>query len=338
MNASNLVFKIALSSLGFIASISCVLTLLSFLGHYYWLVDLGSHFRLVYLWIQFLFIVMLLLKVIFYKSQKSINGYFLSFLIIGTILNAWQIMPIFFKPASPEVISAEKLKILHMNVLGTNRNYTFARNLIHEVNPDILVLAEYNSRWRYALENNGDLKRFPYQYVVKYGNDGLYSKFPLKSAQVEYMSPGKDPTTVVHFLLNKEPVTLLMVHPRPPVKPHWYARHKRQFAKWEKDYARYGENVLIVGDLNTSPWSATFQHLLAVTGLRDSQMGFGVQPSWPVSIPKGNIKLTLLPMIPIDHVLVSERFVVLERKLGPNVGSDHLPVIVELGLTPDTPR
>jgi endonuclease/exonuclease/phosphatase (EEP) superfamily protein YafD len=56
--------------------------------------------------------------------------------------------------------------------------------------------------------------------------------------------------------------------------------------------------------------------------LRDTRAGFGIQASWPTQIP---------PLgIPLDHCLVSPELVVLDRRLGPAVGSDHRPVILEL--------
>jgi endonuclease/exonuclease/phosphatase (EEP) superfamily protein YafD len=65
-----------------------------------------------------------------------------------------------------------------------------------------------------------------------------------------------------------------------------------------------------------------FRDFLATTGLKDSRVGFGWQPTWPT----GSMSLR----IPIDHVLVEPDLVVLERQVGPDIGSDHLPVRVRL--------
>jgi hypothetical protein len=76
--------------------------------------------------------------------------------------------------------------------------------------------------------------------------------------------------------------------------------------------------------LNLTPWSFHFKVLLRVTGLHDSARGFGVQPSWPNNNP--------FLRIPLDHVLHSPDIVVLQRTIGPDVKSDHFPVIVDLAL------
>jgi endonuclease/exonuclease/phosphatase (EEP) superfamily protein YafD len=82
--------------------------------------------------------------------------------------------------------------------------------------------------------------------------------------------------------------------------------------------------VLLVGDLNVSPWSSYFTRLLKNSGLKNSMKGFGFQPSWPSN--------TSFLRIPIDHVLYTPEIVIRNRAVGPDVGSDHLPVIVDFAL------
>jgi endonuclease/exonuclease/phosphatase (EEP) superfamily protein YafD len=41
-----------------------------------------------------------------------------------------------------------------------------------------------------------------------------------------------------------------------------------------------------------------------------------------------------LGRIPLDHCLVSSGLDVLDKRLGPQVGSDHLPVVIELQIPP----
>ena len=62
--------------------------------------------------------------------------------------------------------------------------------------------------------------------------------------------------------------------------------------------------------------------LVGTTGLCDTRAGFGYQGSFPAS--------SAILRIPIDHVLVSCEVGVRARRIGPDVGSDHLPVIVDL--------
>lgn len=323
-----------------IALASGVLTLAGFWGQHGWLWDITNHFRPVYFMTQGALLGLCLIRLVVRRSASVLDAGVMLGLGLMIMLNGWQLAPLYrveaIHPAAHSATplkSGKPLKILHVNVLGTNRNSGMVAELIRNTRPDVLTLAEYNGWWQKALARSGALDGFQARYVVPYGNDGIYSSIPLDRVHVEYLPSGRDPTTVAQFHWDEKPVTLLMVHPRPPVKPQWYQRHKAHFAKWEKDFNTYGQNVLIVGDLNTSPWSYTFQHLLRVTPLKDSQVGFGIQPTWPTFWPKQPFRLPV-PLIPIDHVLVSRNITVLNRQTGPYVGSDHLPVLVELAFNP----
>jgi endonuclease/exonuclease/phosphatase (EEP) superfamily protein YafD len=48
-------------------------------------------------------------------------------------------------------------------------------------------------------------------------------------------------------------------------------------------------------------------------------------PTWPAD--------TSYARIAIDHLLVSDGIVVFDLHRGPDVGSDHLPLIVDIGLS-----
>ncbi len=77
---------------------------------------------------------------------------------------------------------------------------------------------------------------------------------------------------------------------------------------------------LIVGDLNATPWSSPFLRLCNKSGLKDSESGFGLQPSWPCG--------DLLFQIPIDHCLISSDCRVEQRSIGNETGSDHRPLLL----------
>jgi endonuclease/exonuclease/phosphatase (EEP) superfamily protein YafD len=63
---------------------------------------------------------------------------------------------------------------------------------------------------------------------------------------------------------------------------------------------------------------------MRISNLHDSRKGFGIQPTWPSDKP--------IFMVPIDHVLVSKEIRIQNRFTGPDIGSDHRPVIVDFSL------
>jgi endonuclease/exonuclease/phosphatase (EEP) superfamily protein YafD len=84
---------------------------------------------------------------------------------------------------------------------------------------------------------------------------------------------------------------------------------------------------LVLGDCNATRWCASFAAMQAAAGLQDTSDGMGWQGTWPALLP-GWFR------VPIDQVLVSAGIGVRDRRLGGDIGSDHLPVCVDLDLPP----
>jgi len=73
--------------------------------------------------------------------------------------------------------------------------------------------------------------------------------------------------------------------------------------------------VVVVGDLNVSPWSKHFLEFVNAGKLRDGRRGHGILPTWPAAIA---------PLqIPIDHIVVSESVHVTSMATSSGFGSDH---------------
>lgn len=95
---------------------------------------------------------------------------------------------------------------------------------------------------------------------------------------------------------------VLAVHTRAPWGPDAVAERDgalHAVGKWAS--ADQSGHVLVVGDLDATRWSAVFRELLGVGGLRDSERGFGFQPSYPAGF--------WLARVPIDHSLYSDGLV-----------------------------
>ncbi|WP_165250129.1 endonuclease/exonuclease/phosphatase family protein [Paludisphaera soli] len=128
-------------------------------------------------------------------------------------------------------------------------------------------------------------------------------------------------------------VSVLSLHAMAPVGLARAAIRDAQFewvARWRR--AQPGP-VIVLGDLNATPWSSPFGRLLREGGRIDSTRGFGVQPTWRTSYGPLSGPLAWPVQIPIDHCLHSAGFVTLDRKTGPACGSNHFPLLVTLGCT-----
>lgn len=283
--------------------------------HHY--LELLSHFRAQYLMVLLGSGVVLAL----------INARRWGIPVLGLVmLCGWPIIPYYRPPASIQT-KGDAFKLLNANILAKNRNYEALSALIHRETPDIVALEEVTAEWAAGIKPA--MRSYPYQVVIPLSNAfgiALYSKWPLSGTQVKYFGNayrGRHfPSIVSHVHVGSNIITLVVAHPLPPMAG--FSVRNSQLADLANQRKVLGNRLLVVGDLNMSPWSPYFQRFILQTGLRDSQLGFGIQPSWPAANP--------LVRIPIDHVLVSQQFVVLKRKLGPDIGSDHLPVIAELAL------
>ncbi len=83
--------------------------------------------------------------------------------------------------------------------------------------------------------------------------------------------------------------------------------------------AQSGGLGVMAGDLNTTPWAR------GLWGAEQAQMrraGPGV-PTWPNA-------WGWLSVLPLDHVLASPGWQLVEAHTGPDLGSDHRPMVVRL--------
>ncbi|HNB28561.1 MAG TPA: endonuclease/exonuclease/phosphatase family protein [Alphaproteobacteria bacterium] len=84
---------------------------------------------------------------------------------------------------------------------------------------------------------------------------------------------------------------------------------------------RAGPDLVLCGDCNAAGWSSWLRRLEAATGLDNTRR---LLPSWPVRLPP-------FLRLPIDHAWARGRAVVLTTRLGPETGSDHFPLLAEIG-------
>lgn len=303
--------------LGVIAAGTAVLSLTGFLGRMWWLFDLTSHFRAQY------FLILLFLALVFGLGRQP-------WAALGaatfSLLNLFLVAALYFPTIQDTPHGQASYRLLFANVLQANSNYADVLSLIHASDPDFIVLVEINQAWLKALQDLHEV--YPYkQSAVREDNYGLavFSRFSFEWAGTRNFGEAGVPSIVVRLNLNNRWVTLIGTHPPPPKGPN-RSRFRNMQLMDLADFAaaQTQDHVLLCGDLNLTPWSPYFKQTLQRGGLNDSLAGFGLQPSWPVNRP--------LFRVPIDHCLVSPDVHIQSRKLGPAIGSDHFPLIVDFAL------
>lgn len=193
--------------------------------------------------------------------------------------------------------------------------------------PDIIVIQEVTSELVHKLKplkNN-------YPYVFEAPEDSAYgmillSKIPITNAQRVRFSDGYNQYTIVYFKSPKSniPFALVELHASSPLGDRAMNQRRQQLEEISKIISDLpSEHKILVGDLNTTPYSPYFSKLLKVSGLVNSMQGARIQGTWPSHIPS-------YLRIPLDHLLVSEKIHVVKQEVCPPLGSDHLPVLTYL--------
>lgn len=295
--------------------IGCVATVFGFLGSLSWFLDLFSHFR-----VQWFLTLATAAAVMGITKQHKTCVTFALF----ALSNLAVIAPMYVgaPSSSPE---GRPVRVLWANVNTEWGDPTRVARVIGEFAPDILVLAEVSQKWLATLAPA--LAGYPHSEAVPREDHfgiALYSKFPLAHPEIRYLGAAEVPTLVAEAESDGGRFTIVGTHPLPPSGPDNTRLRDAQLAQLPGVAAAATSPVLLLGDLNATPWCPAFQRLLRESGLRDSSRGRGVQPTWPTFMP--------LLGIPIDHCLLSPELTVMKKTVGPRVGSDHYPLLVEFTL------
>jgi endonuclease/exonuclease/phosphatase (EEP) superfamily protein YafD len=292
------------------AILTVVFSLLTGLGIPHRNIELFSHFRLQYLVVS----VLLLLVFAFLRSYVYVIP-----LGVAAIFNAALVLPVYF--SDPPAGEGSPLKLIHANVLSSNTEYERLLEFVAAEDPDMIFLQEMTAKW---VEGTASLlKDYPYTYTeARTGNFGIgvFSKIPFDSISHVDSPPLNYPTILATVAIGDEQVLMISSHPTIPVGGRLYEARNEQLASLTEMVNQASGRVILLGDFNSSIWCAQFRQLEKSTSLKNVRRGFGVMPTWPTYLP--------FAMIPIDHALVSKSISVSEVRTGKNIGSDHLPLIV----------
>ena len=298
--------------------VACVATVFGFLGRFSWFLDLFSHFRVQYL----LGLGTLGLILLVFKHHRT--G--IVFLVFAAI-NLGVILPLYFFGEGQAAPAGNALRAILLNVNTRLGDPERVKKVIQELDPDFVVLEEISARWVNDLQWLA--MSHPHSRLQPREDNfgiGLFSKLPLVEADIVYIGDAGVPSVIAKIETRDGPLAVVATHPLPPGGAS-YSRWRNDQLERLPEYIPSSLAVILIGDLNVTPWNHYFRRLLERTGLKNSSQGRGVQPTWPNYNP--------LLLIPIDHCLHSSDILVLSKEIGPDVGSDHYPVIVDFVVKPD---
>jgi len=211
------------------------------------------------------------------------------------------------------------VRVLLLNVHTESTTYAEVRALIAAEDPDVIALVEVSRTWLDELAPA--LARYR-QRIEAPRDDNAGVALYARDALGGTVEGGDRPTIVGELAIDGARFAVTLLHPFPPLTDARLAQQEAQLAQVAGWAAASTLPTLVMGDFNTAPWTRVFARFVGRSRLCDSRTGFGVQASFPAT--------SALLRIPIDHLLASCAIGVRDRRIGGDVGSDHLPVIVDL--------
>ncbi|MBN9419811.1 MAG: endonuclease/exonuclease/phosphatase family protein [Candidatus Eremiobacteraeota bacterium] len=282
-----------------------LLSLLGLVSQPWWLELLG-HARGSYLWIGICLLALV--------RERVALILWLSCLVV----NLACVLPLYVGGAS----GSANGKLLLCNALSSNPTPERVLALLQAERADVVVLLEVRQELLDLLQPV--LVEYPGQKLLPRSDNfgmALLSRRPLSGVQV--LESGSPPTLVADTEVGGKRLHVVGAHPVPPVGGA-YAQLRNQTVMDLGQHLRdCPQPFALLGDLNNTPWSPSLAPIR--DRARNARAGFGVLPSWPTMLPG-------LLRIPIDQCFVSPDVRVVECRLGPEIGSDHLPLIVGVSL------
>lgn len=303
------------------AALLAVVSIGSFFGRWVWWLDVLANFRAQYVVGLIIFSLSLML------TRFRRTGFAL---LVVAAINLIPVLPLYVGSPGDSDPGAPSIRVMSFNLLSDNERFAKLIDYIRTIDPDLVFLHEASRPWEVAVEA-ADLG---YEVIRPRADNLIFGTLVLVRgediAAVSYGFAEAQPRAVE---LTYRPtgwprgLEVLSTHPLAPTE-----RERADLRDAQLDFAaewasRRAGPLFIVGDFNATPWSWPFRNLLDRADLRNSQVGFGLHPSFPAT---SNVLLR----VPIDHLVHSEELVIRDRRLGPALGSDHFPLVVDVQLAP----
>lgn len=215
-----------------------------------------------------------------------------------------------------------------LNVLQSNEGKARVADYLDGLDADLVLLIETDAAWAAALDPV--LDRYPHRAErIADDNYGMIVATRLDARRIELVEThgGDHPTApiaVAVLEVDGHPLVFTGLHPYPPIPRFSQADRDRQIAIAAR-MARIGDSPAVaMGDFNDVAWSRSSQHFREVGGYLDPRVGRGVMASFDTA--------SRLMRFPIDQGLVTEGVTVRAYEMGPDVGSDHFPVVMSLSV------
>ncbi|WP_395019376.1 endonuclease/exonuclease/phosphatase family protein [Dongia sp.] len=246
-----------------------------------------------------------------------------------------------FADAPPK---AKTLKVVSFNLAYDNPDYSKTVAFLAKSGADVIGLSEVTPEAKKALGKLDEI--YPHR-VDCVGQDRFCELMLLSKKPLRYGFAGKIGAKLTYVAsadldFQGSAISVAVAHiVLPFVKPDWQPLQQwltpddpspllpKTPWLWQSmqmavlaDYAKsLGRDQIVMGDFNSVPWSDAQVAFRAATGLDNRGP---LVATWPTRLPA--------PLrVPIDTVFVGGGLTLRNLHPGPDLGSDHLPLIAEIG-------
>lgn len=250
---------------------------------------------------------------------------------IPPVLFALTYGQLFLPKASPGDATAS-FRVMTYNVLDTNEQYENVARQIEVYDPDLLGLHELEPDMARFLESRFESR---YPYIKTAPGRGLFSRYPLENYEVFRLNGDGHWAQQATVIIDGRELALLNVHVRSPRLqygrllglPSDFDTEKRDadMADIVRRVAGSAEPLVLMGDFNLSDRQEQYAQL--TVELMDAYRERG----WGLGFTRTNYPSSGLPTWRIDYVFYSPGLAALRAEVGDYAGSDHKPVVVDLG-------
>ncbi len=309
-------FVVQLSTLAVVGS-----TCLAYAGPWYWRLDLFAQFR-----VQYLAALVVLLPLLLLGRWWKL----LAAAVVALGVNVNEVLPHLQLPATATLAEAgeQRVRCLTFNLLQKNAENAAIVGFIRQSGADTVVLQEVTPAHAEALADLRDV--YPHQHLRGRRDSkgaAVLSRHPVRRIGFEPLPGQEQIGAVVAEVEAPVPFTVFGVHSHKPTSAAGAAAQHVYFAWLTQRCAEVqaaGRPVVLMGDFNSTPWALAFRRMMKGAPFIDTSRGELVRATWSVNLP-----YRLL----IDHAFISADWRLVRREVGPELGSDHRALIVDLALS-----
>jgi endonuclease/exonuclease/phosphatase (EEP) superfamily protein YafD len=222
-----------------------------------------------------------------------------------------------------------RLSVVVANLRTSNQGAGRFLDEVRRTDPDMVFIVEVDHGWVRALQPLE--AAYPHHVLhprADFWGLALYTRLEMVEPGIRHLVSGYVPSLRTGLRLRSGAVVAFHgLHPKPPMPREGTGQRDAELLL-AAEAVRGGGAALIGGDLNAVAWSPVTWLMQRVGGLLDPRIGRGIFATFPTWLP-GPLRF------PIDHVFFTPEFRLLGVERLPDIGSDHLPLLVRLCHRPE---